>query len=67
MEAWDNRACYLVASAPVARNEEGCSRRPVGRRMRFPQGNGYNPLRRFPPVFASFGMAGIGTVQEGAD
>jgi hypothetical protein len=39
---------------------------PCGRRARFPQGNGYN-LGRFTPSFASFGMADIGTVQEGAD
>jgi hypothetical protein len=32
----------------------------------FPTGKQLQTLGRFPPAFASFGMAGIGTVQEGA-
>ena len=56
----------VIASALLARNEEGCSRRLVGD-ARVSHRETATTLGRFAPSFASFGMADIGTVQERAD
>ena len=56
----------VIASALLARDEEGCSRRPVGD-ARISHRETASTLGRFPPAFARVGMAGIGTVQDGAD